>query len=250
MSDSVAIDIWTVMRKELKEVALEPGRNLRGGPLGLLVVIGVFGIFLPLQLGRELVESPGVLLLWGWVPLFLVITVVADAFAGERERHTLETLLASRLSDKAILFGKLCAAVMYGWGLAMVSLVLALITVNVAAGQGQLLMFPPQTALFIVLTSLLTASLAAGAGTIVSLRASSVRQAAQTLNLAIMALIFVPIFGAQLLPATVQASLAAALGRAGLDQIGLIVLLVLFVLDVACVVWATMRFQRARLILD
>ena len=36
--------------------------------------------------------------MWMWFSLLLVINVVADSFAGERERHTLETLLASRLS--------------------------------------------------------------------------------------------------------------------------------------------------------
>ena len=37
--------------------------------------------------------------------------MIADGIPGERERHTLETLLASRLSDRSILLGKVMAAV-------------------------------------------------------------------------------------------------------------------------------------------
>jgi ABC-2 type transport system permease protein len=96
--------------------------SLRGGWLGLVIFVAVFGILLPLQSGRGWVESPTGLAVWAWVPFLLVSSVVADSFAGERERHTLETLLASRLPDRAILFGKLATAVGYGWGFALLSL--------------------------------------------------------------------------------------------------------------------------------
>jgi ABC-2 type transport system permease protein len=112
-------DVWTVIWKEWREL-LRQRESMRGGVLRLLIFVGVFGIFLPLQVGREWINSPKLLMLWAWVPLFLVSSVVADGFAGERERHTLETLLASRLSDRAILFGKLGAALSYGFGLAMI----------------------------------------------------------------------------------------------------------------------------------
>ncbi|UCH58493.1 MAG: ABC transporter permease subunit, partial [Anaerolineales bacterium] len=134
-------DTWTIIKKEWREILLQsPG--LRGGRLGLLVFIAVFGIFLPLQSGRAWLNSPTNLLIWGWVPFLLVSGVVADSFAGERERHTLETLLASRLSDRSILAGKLLAALGYGWGITLVSLLVALVTINVVHGQGELLLFP------------------------------------------------------------------------------------------------------------
>ena len=112
-------DLWTVMWKEWKELFVQRG-SMRGGLLRLVIVIGVLGIVPPLQAGREWVDSPMVLAFAGWMPLLLVTSVVADSFAGERERHTLETLLASRLPDRAILFGKVGTAVSYGWGLTMV----------------------------------------------------------------------------------------------------------------------------------
>jgi len=242
-------DVWTVMWKEWKELLVQRG-SLRGGRLSLLILVGLLGVFLPWQTGRDWVESPVVLVYSAYIPLFLVMSVIADSFAGERERQTLETLLASRLSDRAILFGKVGAAVGYGWGLTLISLLLGLVTVNLAHGRGELLLYPPAVGLGIVGFSLLGAGLVASAGVLVSLRASSVRQAQQTLSIAIMLLLFVPIFGGQALPAEWRARLAQALVVADVTKILLTVVAALAVLDMALLAAAMIRFQRARLILD
>jgi ABC-2 type transport system permease protein len=246
-------DALIVAQKELKEIVLarSAGRlNTRGGWLNLLIIMGVFGIFLPYQNGPSWIASPGTLFIWAWVPLFLVSSVTADSFAGERERHTLETLLASRLSDRAILLGKVTAAVLYGWGLTLISVVLGVITINVAFWNGTLRLYPLDFVLAGLLLGLLGAGLAATAGVLVSLRSGSVRQAAQTMNLAIMVLLFVPIFGLQALPAETRAAVFSALQGASLNQILLGVIGLLVVLDAALLAAALARFQRARLILD
>ena len=103
-------DVLTVAWKEWREL-LQLGGSHRGGRFSLVILVLVFGVFLPFQSGAEWVESPATVFYWGWVPLMLVSGAVADSFAGERERHTLETLLASRLPDRAILLGKMAAAV-------------------------------------------------------------------------------------------------------------------------------------------
>lgn len=242
-------DISTIAWKEWRELFLQRG-SLRGGAAGLLLMIFVFGAFLPLQTGRAWVRSPVVLLYWTWVPLLLVVSVVADSFAGERERHTLETLLASRMPDRAILFGKVLAAVGYGWGVAVTSLLLGLITVNLAHGRGELLLYPPLVALGGVGLSLLVAGLAAGAGVLVSLRAATVRQAQQTLSFATMFLVFIPIFGLQALPAAWKARLPGLLAHTSPGQVLLIVMVALALLDLGLLAAAMARFQRARLILD
>jgi ABC-2 type transport system permease protein len=179
-----------------------------------------------------------------------VINVVADSFAGERERQTLETLLATRLSDRAILLGKLCAALGYGWGLTMLSLVLGVVTVNLAHGEGALLMYPANVAMGTVLLSLLSSGLAAGAGVLVSLRASTVRQAQQSLGLVVTLLIFVPIFGVQALPAEWQSRLADWLTDVDITRAVLVVGSLLLALDVVMLAANLVRFQRDRLILD
>ncbi len=242
-------DVWTIMLKEWKELLLQRG-NMRGGWLSLLVMIAVFGVYLPLQTGRGWVETPATLAIWLWVPLFLVTSVVADSFAGERERHTLETLLASRLSDRAILCGKVGAAVGYAWGITIAMLLIGVVTVNVFHGRGELVFYPPPVFVGAVVLTLLAAVLVSCVGVLVSLRASTVRQAAQTMGIAIMLLLFVPMFGFQALPREVQRDFVLAVS--GLDVGNLVAAagVVLLALDVVFLAAALARFQRAKLILD
>jgi ABC-2 type transport system permease protein len=61
---------------------------------------------------------------------------LGDAIAGERERHTLETLLASRISDRAILLGKVIVTTGYAWGTALLGLLFGLFVANLSKGQG------------------------------------------------------------------------------------------------------------------
>lgn len=240
-------DIGTVIWKEWKEILSWGGTR---GKVGLLIFVGVFGIFLPLQMGRAWVESPMVLAYWAWIPLFLVISVIADSFAGERERHTLEALLASRLSDRAILFGKVGAAVGYGVGITWLSLLLGLVTANLAHGQGKLLLYPLTVTLGIIGLSLLGAGLAAGAGVLVSLRAGTVRQAQQTLSIAIMLLLFVPMFGTQGLPVGWKARLLEAFMDMDIPRLVVTAMVILALLNVGSLAAAMTRFRRAQLILQ
>lgn len=245
-------DIQTILWKEWKE--LLTGRGLRGGWLNLVIMLGVFGIFLPYQFGPTLVTSPLSLAVWLWVPAFLVLQVIADSFAGERERHTLETLLASRLSDRAILLGKIAAAMTYGCGLSVVSLVLGLATVNLAFGHGQLILYPPATGLGILAFTLLSGGLTAALGVLISLRAATVRQAYQVMSISIMVVLFGGVYGIQglgkALPPEIGAQVARWLAQANLGQIILLSSAVLALINVFLLAAALARFQRAKLILD
>ncbi len=242
-------DIRTVAWKELRELVWLGG-TLRGGRLSLFVLLFMFGVFLPYQSGRAWVESPSTLFYWAWIPLMLVGGAVADSFAGERERHTLETLLASRLPDRAILLGKVLAAVGYGWSLVMAMLVLGLVTVNLTAGRGQPLLYSWYIGIGSPVMALLGAGLAAGAGIFVSLRAPTVRQAAQTLNVAILLLMFVPILGIQALPDTWKIALIKGTARVGVGGVIAGAAALLAAVDAALLAAAMARFRRSRLILD
>ncbi|MGQ9555278.1 MAG: ABC transporter permease [Anaerolineae bacterium] len=242
-------DIYTIMWKEWKEIVLQRG-NMRGGLIGLAILIAVFGIILPLQMGRPWLEQPQVLIYWLWVPLLLVSTVTADSFAGERERHTLETLLASRLPDRAILFGKVAAAIFYGWGVSVASVLLGVVTVNIANRGGGFVFYPAWMALAILLFSLLGSGLAANAGTLISLRAATVRQAQQIMSMAILALVLLPIFGLQALPQAWQQSLFALFSESNVIAIVLEGAAILLLLDAILLAVSMARFQRPRLILD
>jgi ABC-2 type transport system permease protein len=176
--------------------------------------------------------------------------MICESFAGERERKTLETLLASRLADRTILFGKIAAAIIYGWGLAMTSMLLGLVTVNVVHGHGRLILLPAQSIFVVSTISLLASALAASAGVLISLRAATVRQAQQTLSLSLMGLMFGCIFGLQALPPAWKAWLLRTFAGANLLTTALVGGAVLLALDLLLISAAMARFQRARLILD
>jgi ABC-2 type transport system permease protein len=242
-------DTLTVARKEWKEFLLS-GSGLKGGRLGLLVMLVTFGVVLPVNSGISWLTSPTLLLAWAWVPLMLVSGVVADSFAGERERHTIETLLASRLSDGAILAGKLVAAVAYAWGFTMVMALVSLVSVNAFHWQGRVTWFPAQTAVGVPAFSFLTSLLTASAGVLVSLRAPTARQAAQALSIGVMLVLFVPFLGFQALPAEWKAMIGQGLLALG-PRMALVALgAAIAVADVLLLAAAVARFRRARLILD
>lgn len=246
----MTFDLWTMIVKEWKEIFRIRGGSMRGGFLSMAIFLSVFGIFLPLQMGAAWVEEGMVLFIWVWVPLFLVSTVVADSFAGERERHTLETLLASRLSDGTILMGKLLASMAYGCGLTLVSLSVGCVTVNLAHQEKGFLFYSSVMCLGIILWILTGAGLAACAGVLVSLKAATVRQAQQTLSIAIMLLLFVPILGLQTLPVEWRQRLFQGFHEVSLLELVLLVAVTVGLIDLILLKIAISRFRRSRLILD
>lgn len=252
-------DIWTVMLKEWREYlagASGSGSSGRGrGVVGVLLIIGLVSIFLPLQLGRELFTTAAPLIVDSlFLPYLILQTIVADSFAGERERHTLETLLASRLSDRAILFGKFGAAVAYGWAVGIIAALIQAVVANLSpknasAGSG-FVFYPANLAFAIVVFALLTSLLVSSIGCLVSLRAPNTRQAQLNMSFGFLAVIFIPVIVLQFLPHQTQRAFLAALNTASATQTFLILVAILVVLDVVLLLISLARFQRGRLILS
>lgn len=237
-------DIWTVMWKEWKELVF---RRVvaREEAWGLLLIIGLLTLFPLLGQGRAWLESPVVLVFAWWIPIGLTGNVIADSFAGERERHTLETLLATRLSDRAILFGKIGAAASYGWGLTLMILLLQMVALNLGLGSAGNLIYGSTIAAGSLVLSLLGSLLSAGIGVFFSLRASSVRSVQQMLGSAGIGLFLIPLVASRVLP-------ALGVNLSQLDQTSTVlsVIIGLAILDAGLLLAAMRRFQRARLILD
>jgi ABC-2 type transport system permease protein len=237
-------DLGTVFWKEWKESLAQ-----RSTLLSMVSFLGIFAVLLPYQSGGEWVKSPLAVMNLMFIPLFLVLTIVADGFAGERERHTLDTLLASRLSDRAILFGKIAAAVAYGWGLTLAALVVSLITASIAAGDG-FLTYSPRLGFSAVVFSLLSIVLVAAAGMLVSLRASTVRQAQQILNVGLLFFGLVVIGVASLMPEAVMDRLGEVIESASGNQLLAAGVLLLLTADAIVLGAAMARFRRPRLAVD
>ncbi len=211
----------------------------------------MIAILLPLQEGLRWLDSPLVLLAAAIIPVLLVGMRIPDSFAGERERRTLATLLASRLPDRAILFGKVAVAVGFGWGVSLIVLLLALAVVNLTNWDGQVLLYSPRMALAGLTFGLLFAALTAGLGVLISLRAATVQSATQTL---LMALLTIPLLLQFVVLFFFTSSdggsdrLREILASLDFTQIALIAAAVLILLDLGLLAASMARFRRARLI--
>jgi ABC-2 type transport system permease protein len=243
-------DFVTVLWKEWKEIVMERTAG-SAGSYRPLILLAIFGVLFPLRFGPERYFAvTGIL-----GPLFfsaIVITaVIADSFAGERERHALETLLASRLSDHAILFGKIAACMAYGWVISVACILAGSITVNIANWNGQILMFHDAASwLLLLLGPPLLGGAIATAGVLVSLHATTVRQAQQTLSVGFAVVLIGSLFASNMLPADWKAWFARALFTWSEADLVLGAAGVLLAIDLALLSAGMARFQRARLVLD
>ncbi len=234
-------DVWTMVWKEAKDVFFQGGwRSL----LRPLIVVGILGVYIPLQFGPQWVDlTPIGMLLLLWIPFYVIISFIGDVIAGERERHTLETLLASRMPDRAILLGKVVTTVLYGWSIGVFSLLLGLLCVDLFRTQGDWLFYPLDLFVAAIVLSLLVSVLGASAGVLVSLRVSTVRQAQQILSIGTIVFVLVCVLALRAVPTDVISLLSYS-------QFLLIVMAVIALLDAILLGLAWVRFQRARLILS
>ena len=233
-------DIGTMVWKEWRDTIF-PGGKL--GNLSSLVFIGLLGIVFPLidHVGW-LAVSVQMVLLNVLLPFFFILMYIGDSFAGERERHTLETLLASRISNRAILWGKVVSTVGYIWGMTLIASLLSMIVVNLAQGQWPWTFYTPFSSWLIVLAACMLACLmATSGGILVSLHSNTARQAQQTLLLGSLGLFIVLYLVSRALPSQWFQGLSG-------PQIFLAAMLVTIVLDVVLLAITMASFRRSRLI--
>jgi ABC-2 type transport system permease protein len=243
-------DFATVLWKEWKEIVLERSAGGSGSYRPLLLML-ILGIFVPFRMGPERFLSATGLLIPTFFSAIVITAVIADSFAGERERHTLETLLASRLSDRAILFGKIAASVAYGWSISIACILIGAITVNVANWHGQILMFHDTASwLMLLLGPPLLGGVVATAGVLVSLRSATVRHAQQTLGVALGVLVLGVSFGSTSLPTEWKAWFAQILITWSQTQLVLAAAGTLLAIDLTLLLAGMARFQRSKLVLD
>ena len=237
-------EIGVVMRKELKEMGVEGGG--RRGRLTPLIGLAVAGVLFPFNFGVRYVQPETMMLMGMLLPALFLLPIVADTFAGERERHTLETLLATRLPDRAILFGKLGAIVAYAFALSVVALALGVVTVNVAHPEARPLLAPATVYVGTLLQIVLVATLMTGIGLLISLGAPTVRQAQQRFSMVLLVPMVIPaIVGG--LPSGLREPLREMFGSGRISPAQLLFGLLVF-LNAVVLAFAMQRFQRSRLI--
>jgi ABC-2 type transport system permease protein len=237
------------MWKEWRSLLRFPGGRWRL-LLTMVAPIAFFAFYGPAAGGAEWVERPDAIFIAVIVPLVVAMMVVPDSFAGERERRTLATLLASRLPDRSILLGKTAFGVLVAWGMGLATMAAALVLVNVLHGDGELLMLTPLLTVASLTISLLVAVLTVAVGVMVSQRSATVQQAQQL----VAAILLIPpmLIGPVLF--LVAESNPGGLRRffEGLDAVTVFfaVVGILLVLDLALGWLAARRFRRDRLVAE
>jgi uncharacterized membrane protein SpoIIM required for sporulation/ABC-type transport system involved in multi-copper enzyme maturation permease subunit len=110
---------WIVTRREIKDQI----RDWRiAGPMLLLAVL--FPLVMEFTAGQLISLAgrygvtlqkdqliPFLLMIVGFFPVTISLVIALESFVGEKERHSIEALLSSPLSDKHLYLGKLMAAI-------------------------------------------------------------------------------------------------------------------------------------------
>ena len=240
-------DIRTIVWKEWRSIWGGRARRqilLTGG------MLSVWAVIFPIQMGERFVTDPVMMGIQAIVlPMVVAGIVVPDAIAGERERHTLRTLLASRLPDRSILFGKLGFAVVLGWSGSPFLLAIALVITNVVASDRAPLFYDPPMLVGALLLAFLVALFTGAIGIFVSMRAATAQEAQQLTIMGVMLPGMVLGVGATLL--FMQRELARQvidwLGSAEAGYVFVGIVIVVALADVMLVIAADRRFRRSRL---
>jgi ABC-type Na+ efflux pump permease subunit len=173
-----------------------------------------------------------------WViPVALTPAIAADSLVGERERFSLEPLLATPIRLNHVLFGKLAASVIPATAGTWLG-VLVLWTMTLLAGSKlypRILIADPDWLFSLLVVTPLVALFTAGVAALISTRVSGYRVAYQLNGLVALPIVLF------LVPAT--AFLFLITGAA------LLYIAILFaVVDLAIVAWAVRLYDRERLL--
>jgi ABC-type Na+ efflux pump permease subunit len=147
-----------------------------------------------------------IMLVYLFSPILLIVPVMAssvigsDSFAGERERKTIEALLATPISDGELLLGKILVCFIPAMTVSFVAYSLYMIMVDVITfGMFGMLLFPNVTWLILMFgVTPVIALCGIGLTIMISSKVKGFKEAQQisiVLLLPIMSLIFAQIFG-------------------------------------------------------
>jgi ABC-type Na+ efflux pump permease subunit len=175
-----------------------------------------------------------IMALYFFAPFFLIIPVMAssvtgsDSFAGERERKTIEALLATPISDSELLLGKILVSFIPAMIITFVAFAAYATIVDIATfGMFNMLLLPNITWLITILGVAPTLALCSiGLTVIISSKVKGFREAQQisvVLLLPILGLVFAQVSGLMVLGPLVLALLIGifALIDVGVFYVGL-----------------------------
>jgi ABC-2 type transport system permease protein len=210
-----------------------------------------FSVYEPLRFGPEWLQSPMMIFSISVLIPFTAIGFISPySFVGERMRGTLEPLLATPVSDQAILFGKIGLAVLYGWGITLVNMLLGMVVINIFLPDGGILFYPPGIVVPTILLSLLFSILVATIGTSSSFYAKTILDAQRNLVMIVCVPVLLPAFFlGPFMPGAWKDLLVQMFTHPGAIHILFVLILTLIIVDGIFIILALTRFKRKKLLL-
>jgi ABC-2 type transport system permease protein len=199
-------NVWLLLCKDVREAF---GRRLMF--IRLLIPVVLLPLFYGFVTGTMIRDSAGdsdaAAAVAGQVPLFAAIVVLlgslvaimitADAIAGEKERRTIETLLAAPVSDLEIFTGKLLAGLLPAIVIGYTGGLVFVLVARIVAGGAPLPAAPFLVTARIILAGVpLFAAILAALGVIISARCGTVVVATQVSSLASMPVVGLLVYSA------------------------------------------------------
>jgi len=233
--------IQAIVWKEWREFFFQQSIK---GKLQTIVLIAAIGVILPINKGPQWFNFSffyGVAVIG---PLIMAVTIVCDLFVGERERHTLETLLASRLSDKGIVLGKILFAVSYATCITILLLMLNVVALNVEYYKGTFLIFSFKSALILAAINFFSAFFTALVGIAITIGAKTVKQGQLTLTITLLALVLLPTILLRILPNGFRNTISHYYTSISSETIFLLASLGLVIIDLLILKMIFYRFKK------
>ena len=241
-----------IMRKEWEDIksTLFSYHNLHAGIWPILLFCVAFGIYEPLRIGPDWVQSPIMVFSLSVLVPFIVIGFISPySFVGERTRGTLESLLAAPVSDQAILFGKIGIAVLYGWGVTLICMLLGF--TNLFFSNSKFLLYPFSLVIPTLLLSLFFSLLVAITGTSSSFYAKTYLEAQNNFGMSLFLPVVLPAFIiSPFMPEAWKALLFQGVVQVGPINLLLALMVLLIIIDGFLMVFALYRFHRKLLIFE
>lgn len=179
-------DIRTIVWKERRTIFRDKTAMVR--LVSILISPAALCAYVAWDSGTVWLETHIALLAAVLAPALAAVVTVPDVIAGERERKTLQTLLSSRISSRAILYGKMVIPAALALGTWLGIMLVGAILANFRVPSETVLVYDASVLLANTAFFLLTTVFSIGLGALVSLHAASVQGALQTLVMGVLSL--------------------------------------------------------------